>query len=125
MMFDLIGRPYRLGADGHGPEIDCIHLVYTALNRLRIPTLDFNVRWYDSSWRVVLQDLASWGTRVAQPEYDGDVVLLAHQKFVFGVTWASGILYINQDLAAASWHPVSALSVRRTYRHSSSLSSAN
>lgn len=124
-MYDLIGRPYELGADGTSGPIDCIHLVYTVLARLQIPTPNFNPHWYDASWRTVLRDLANWGTRVAQPEYDGDVVLLPHKRFVFGVTWQTGILYINQDLAAVSWSPMSGCLPRRAYRHAFYLSSVN
>ena len=48
-MIDLIGRPYRLGADGTGADgaIDCIHLVYVVLERLNIPTPDFKDDWYN------------------------------------------------------------------------------
>ncbi len=43
---DLVGMRYKLGADGSNGEIDCIHLVYTVLERLGIPTPAFNDGWY-------------------------------------------------------------------------------
>ena len=118
-MYDLIGKPYRLGADGSDGHIDCIHLVYTVLQRLNIPCPSFNPAWYDSNWRVVLKALRKWGTRTTEPSYDGDVVLLSHNKFVFGVVWQSGILYINDPLAKVAWNATSAFKICRAYRHAS------
>jgi len=113
---DLIGRPYHLGADGTGTEIDCIHLVYTVLERLGIPTPEFNPTWYDSDLKTIIRAIKDWGNRVAQPEYDGDVVMLAHDHWAFGVTWQSGILYINRDLQKVAWCPLSTLPKCRCYR---------
>lgn len=106
---DLIGRPYRLGADGSTPEIDCIHMVYTVLDHLGITTPAFQANWYTASPRQVLRELYAWGTRVKQPEYDGDVVLLATDHWAFGVTWQSGILYINRHLNKVAWCPLSSI----------------
>lgn len=116
-MYDLIGKPYRLGADGSDDHIDCIHLVYTVLQRLDIPRPSFNPVWYDSNWRVVLKALREWGPRTMEPSYDGDVVLLSHNKFVFGVVWQSGILYINDPLETVSWNAISAFKIARAYRY--------
>jgi cell wall-associated NlpC family hydrolase len=46
---DLVGLRYRLGADGSDGEIDCIHLVYTVLERLDIARPEFNDDWYSAS----------------------------------------------------------------------------
>jgi hypothetical protein len=113
---DLIGRPYHLGADGTATEIDCIHLVYTVLERLGIQTPEFNPAWYDSDLKTIIRAIKDWGNRVAQPEYDGDVVMLAHDHWAFGVTWQSGILYINRDLQKVAWCPLSTLPKCRCYR---------
>jgi len=64
---DLIGLHFRLGADGTNGEIDCIHLVYTVLDRCQIPAPPFNSAWYEASWRMIARDLLSWGKRVAEP----------------------------------------------------------
>ena len=102
---DLIGRPYRLGADGSGDEIDCIHLIYTVLARLDIATPPFNPDWYTASKRLVVRDLLGWGRRIARPEYDGDILLLRESNWAFAVTWQTGILYINSYLGKVSWAP--------------------
>ncbi|NBT50465.1 MAG: hypothetical protein EBT12_02720, partial [Marivivens sp.] len=73
---DLVGMRYRLGADGTNGEIDCIHLVYTVLERLDIVRPEFNEDWYNASSYKVLRDLLRWGVRVDRPEYDGDVLLM-------------------------------------------------
>lgn len=101
--FDLIGRPYRLGADGSGSEIDCIHLVLEVLKRLDIPAPPFNPEWYEASKWQIARDLLSWGTRIAVPVYDGDVLLLRQTTWAFGVTWQTGILYINRHLQQVAW----------------------
>ena len=58
-MIDLIGRPYRLGANGTGADgaIDCIHLVYVVLERRNIPTPVFKDDWYNQSVRQYGRDL--------------------------------------------------------------------
>lgn len=117
---DLIGRPYHLGADGVNTEIDCIHLVYTVLGRLGIPTPDFDPAWYDSDARTVIRAIRSWGSRVAQPEYDGDVVLLRQAGWGFAVVWQGGILYINGELQKVAWSPLCALQYYRCFRMKSS-----
>ena len=113
---DLIGRPYRLGADGTGDDIDCIHLVYIVLTRLGIITPAFNPHWYTAPIREVVRDLNAWGFRVVQPEYDGDVVLLPQNSWAFGVTWQNGILYINPQLQQVAWCPFSVMPRCRCYR---------
>ena len=106
---DLIGRPYRLGADGSGPEIDCIHLVYTVLERLDIDTPAFNPDWYTAPKRQIIRDILSWGRRIERPEYDGDILLLREANWAFAVTWQTGILYINRHLGKVAWAPAQAL----------------
>jgi len=117
-MYDLIGCPYRLGADGTGPDgaIDCIHLVYTALDRLGITTPAFDPCWYDAPPRQILKAIHDWGYRVQSSLYDGDVVLLPHKNYAFGTVWQDGILYITASLRAVTWHPLTAFHAPRCYR---------
>ena len=117
-MIDLIGRPYRLGADGTGPDgaIDCIHLVYTVLERMEIPTPAFQADWYNQSVRQYGRDLLKWGTRVDEPQYDGDVLLLDQGDPVFAVVWSKGCLYINRHLKAVAWCPIGTMSRRYCFR---------
>ncbi len=126
-MYDLIGRPYRLGADGTDPDgaIDCIHLVYTVLDRLGITTPAFDPSWYDAPPRQILKAIHGWGRRVLDPLYDGDVVLLPHKNYAFGTVWQDGILYITASLQAATWHPLTAFPALRCYRSNCSLTSAS
>lgn len=117
---DLIGLRYRLGADGTNGEIDCIHLVYTVLTRLQIPTPDFNPAWYDCGWRAIARDILRWGVQVDVPEYDGDVLLLRQDTKAFAVTWQTGILYINRQLEKVAWCPTSSITNYRCFRSSES-----
>jgi len=107
-VIDLIGRPYRLGADGTGADgaIDCIHLVYVVLERLNMPTPKFKDDWYNQSVRQYGRDLLKWGSRIDQPGYDGDVLLLDQGDPVFAVVWSRGCLYINRHLKAVAWCPI-------------------
>lgn len=108
-MIDLIGRPYRLGADGTDDEIDCIHLVYAVLDRLGIATPAFDPDWYCASATRIARDLLRWGRRIERPAYDGDVALLPQEAAAFAVTWQTGLLYINQDLKRVAWCPIGAM----------------
>jgi len=106
-VIDLIGRPYRLGANGTDPDgaLDCIQLVYTVLGRLGIATPKFDPSWYDGNKVQILRALLRWGDRVDQPQYDGDVLLLPQTAATFAVSWSQGCLYINQHLKAVAWCP--------------------
>ena len=113
---DLIGLRYRLGADGTGGEIDCIHLVYEALRRCRIQTPAFRPEWYAASWRQVARDLIVWGNRVAKPAYDGDVLLIEQDTKAFAVTWQRGILYINRQTERVNWCSPAAITGYHCFR---------
>ncbi len=117
-MIDLIGRPYRLGADGTGADgaIDCIHLVYVVQERLGIPMPPFKDEWYGQSIRQYGRDLLKWGSRIDQPGYDGDMLLLDQGNPVFAVVWSRGCLYINRHLKAVAWCPIGTLSSRYYFR---------
>jgi len=113
---DLIGRPYRLGADGKSDHIDCIHLVYEVLKRLGIATPPFDKSWYEGDKRQITRDLLGWGYRVDRPEYDGDILLLREDSWAFAVTWQTGILYINRHTEKVAWSPMSMLQACRCFR---------
>jgi hypothetical protein len=121
-MMDLIGRPYRLGADGTDPDgaLDCIHLVYEVLSRLGIRTPPFNAAWYDASNRTIARDLLRWGTRISYPAYDGDIAVLLQPSTAFSVTWQTGILYINRHLSQVAWCPIGTLQTYHCFRTKSS-----
>ena len=117
-MIDLIGRPYRLGANGTGADgaIDCIHLVYVVQERLGIPMPPFKDEWYGQSIRQYGRDLLKWGSRIDQPGYDGDMLLLDQGNPVFAVVWSRGCLYINRHLKAVAWCPIGTVSSSHCFR---------
>ena len=107
-MIDLIGRPYRYGADGTDPDgaLDCIHLVYVVLERLGTKTPPFDPDWYIASGVGIARDLLRWTDRISEPAYDGDIALLAGEEPIFAVTWQNGLLYINRQLERVAWCPI-------------------
>ena len=117
-MIDLIGRPYRLGANGTGADgaIDCIHLVYVVQERLGIPMPPFKDEWYGQSIRQYGRDLLKWGSRIDEPGYDGDMLLLDQGNPVFAVVWSRGCLYINRHLKAVAWCPIGGVSSSHCFR---------
>lgn len=117
-MIDLIGRPYRYGADGTGPDsaIDCIHLVLMVLRRLGLDHPPVRQCWYDGNVMAIGRDLLTWCNRIDAPSYDGDVLLLAQQATAFAVYWNRGCLYINQHLKAVAWCPIAQMPRCRCFR---------
>jgi hypothetical protein len=113
---DLIGLPYRLGADGTDGAIDCIHLVYEVTRRAGIEMPTFNPDWYEASKWQVLRDLLKWGERVSGPLYDGDIVLIPQDSWAFAVTWQTGILYINRQLERVAWCSAQNITTRHCFR---------
>lgn len=116
MCRDLLGRPYRLGADGTDKEIDCIALTVTALERMGIENPGLRREWYGMTPRQVLRELKRYTVPIERPTYDGDIVVLSGAPPAFGVVWQRGILYINQALMKVDWKPVGQLSILRSYR---------
>ena len=117
-MIDLIGRPYRYGADGSGPDgaIDCIHLVLLVLDRLGLERPPVRLAWYDGNPFVIGRDLLKWCRKIEEPSYDGDVLLLPQQSTAFAVYWENGCLYINQHLKAVAWCPIDVWPTCRCFR---------
>ena len=113
---DLIGMPYRFGADGSDGHIDCIHLCYQALERMGIDAPPFKQSWYEASKWEVYRDLMRWGLRVKKPAYDGDILLLPQQSWAFAVTWQKGILYIGPMTQKVQWSLVRAFTTYHCFR---------
>ena len=112
---DLIGMPYRLGGDGSDGTIDCINLVYIALQEQGIPTPKFDPAWYEQSWRTYLRDLLRWGENVSDP-YNGDVLWQPGEGPVFAAIWQDGILHINRARKSAHWLPVGTAGLMSNFR---------
>ena len=114
MCSHLIGVPYSYGCSTGG--LDCIHLVVAALDSLGIDNPGIQPSWYGMGWRQVLRELQQYTNRVEHPAYDGDIVLLAGSRPAFGVTWQTGILYMNEWILKSDWKPVDSLLIRRCFR---------
>lgn len=118
----LIGLRYRFGATGEDGEIDCIHLVYTALRYMGIEPPPFRDEWYTTSSGIsIARDLFSYCTKVDRPQYDGDVVLLPQNNWSFGIVWHTGLLYIHPGLEQVAWCPLDNLKKCRCFRLRSNL----
>lgn len=116
---DLIGRPYRLGADGTGFDgaIDCIHLVFDVHRRLGLSVPVTRQAWYQG--RYVARDMLTWWRRIDVAEYDGDVLLIPQPAVAFSVFWKQGCLYINQISETVAWCPIGAMPKARCFRSKS------
>jgi hypothetical protein len=106
----LLGRRYSYG------DSDCICLVIDALTAMGMNPPVVQQAWYIMTPRQVLRELAHYCNRVDLPAYDGDITVLAASPLAFGVTWQTGILYINQQMQAVDWKQAHALLIRRSYR---------
>lgn len=107
--------PFRLGGgDGY---IDCIQLVYAALDQMQIPTPVFEPRWYDQPRIRHLRDLMRWGNKVGGQSYDGDVLLFSGPGPMFGVVWQGGALHISQATRTVGWCPLTSLGDHWTVRY--------
>lgn len=124
-LFSLVGIPYELGADGSNGKIDCIHLVYAVWEALGIEAPIFDDHWYEASFIYIAKAILRWGARIQAPYQDGDLLLLPNKDHAFAVVWQSGILYINRDLGAVSWCPLTAIPHCPTFRCRSFLTSGN
>ena len=113
---DLVGLKYRLGADGTDGYIDCIHLVYEVQRRCGVKMPAFDQAWYGASTSRVCREILQWGERVARPQYDGDMLLLREETWMFAVAWESGVLYINNQTGSVSWAPVSSFTNYHCFR---------
>lgn len=103
---DLIGMDYVPAADGDNNKIDCIWLVYRVLDLLKVPTPEFNWKWYDGDDRLIFRSLLQWGKRVTSPYIDGDVLLLPDDNWAFAVVWEGGFLHIHPTTKKTAWSPL-------------------
>lgn len=117
---DLIGLRYQLGADGTNGQIDCIHLVYTVQSRIGVKMPPFNANWYEATRQSIARDLLTWGHRVSQAEYDGDILLFRQELAAFAVAWQTGILYINPQTERVNWSPLSSITSYHCFRSNGS-----
>ena len=114
-MLDLIGLPYELGAAPCSGKTDCINLVYEVRQRLGLSCPPLRSEWYDGSTTMVLRALLTWGVRVDDRLYDGDVALASQNDWAFGVVWQTGILRISELSKAVAWSPIDSNLIRCRY----------
>jgi len=84
-------------------------MVYAALRLMEIPAPPFEDGWYEMPRTGYLRALLKWGKRVDGAPYDGDVLLLAGQRPMFGVVWQHGAMHINPVSELVSWCPIAQL----------------
>ena len=116
MCESLIGLRYRLGADGGNGEIDCIHLVLKALQIMGFKPPACDRRWYRMSEASILKELQRHTDRIDRPAYNGDIAAWHDQRPAFGVTWETGILFVNQQTKRVDWKPLGAFTIHRCFR---------
>ena len=114
MCSQLIGKEYSYGENGE--KVDCISLVFQALDIMGIKNPGVQKCWYSMSIREIFGQVSIYAYWVDEPTYDGDIVLLASDPLAFGVVWKAGILYINRTIMKVDWKPKSYLSIRRCFR---------
>ncbi len=119
MCSQLIGKEYGYGENGD--KVDCISLVFQALDAMGIENPGVQDVWYTMSTREIFGQISTYGYWVEKPVYDGDIVLFASDPLAFGVVWKAGILYINGTIMRVDWKPISYLSIRRCFRMKESL----
>ena len=76
---------------------------------MNVSTPVFKQTWYSAKLITIARDLLQWGDRVAEPLYNGDVVLLDASAVVFGVVWDRGILVVSEASKQVQWHPLERL----------------
>ena len=106
MCEQFIGRRYER----------CHQLVIEAMQAMGLDAPADQPDWYGLDMKGILREVRKYGDAIAAPAYDGDVVLLASEPPALGVTWQNGILYLNRLTQTVDWKPLSALTIRRSYR---------
>lgn len=116
--YDLIGRPYRLGADFaiHGSG-DCLSLARTVLKHCGIDTPQPQRDWYRRIRRgdtqIFYEQLESWGQLIDEPRLGSVALCQADNGYGLAVWWDGGFLhYRGMEVV---WSPVNALDVSGLY----------
>jgi hypothetical protein len=77
-----------------------------ALELMGIDAPPMNRSWYDMTPYQWGRDLLTWGERITDPIYNGDIIVRCAPAG-FGVVWNGGFLHINERTASISWLPLS------------------
>ena len=116
MCESLIGLRYRFGATGENGEIDCIHLVIKALNLMGFSPPPCARRWYKMTEAEIIGELQRYTDQIDRPVYNGDIAAWHDTRPAFGVTWETGLLYINRQTERVDWKPLGMFTIHRCFR---------
>ena len=116
--YDLIGLPYRLGADPNRHDAaDCLTLARTVLYHHRVKTPEPQRSWYrrlrQGDTQVFKDELERWGEKVETPKIGS--VALCHSPLGYGLaTFFEGgwISFVESEVR---WSPIGALQVVEVY----------
>jgi len=107
---DLIGIPYRLGADPlkHGAT-DCVNLCRTVLAWYGINTPAPTRQWYrrlrDGDTAVFWEELESWGYRTTTAAATTVALLKIGTGYGLAAYYEEGWLYCNAQMNRVAWSP--------------------
>ena len=116
--YDLIGLPYRLGADpNRHAAADCLTLARTVLQHHKVNTPQPQRSWYrrlrKGDTQVFKDELERWGEEVTTPKIGA--VALCHSPLGYGLaTFFEGgwISFVESEVR---WSPIGALQVVEVY----------
>ena len=116
--YDLIGLPYRLGADPNRHDAaDCLTLARTVLYHHRVKTPEPQRSWYrrlrQGDTQVFKDELERWGEKVETPKIGS--VALCHSPLGYGLAtfFEGGWIYFAES--AVQWSPIAVLPVVAVY----------
>ena len=116
--FQLIGMPFRLGADPvkHGKP-DCLSLARTVLKHYGInspePTRDWYRRLRKKDYSIFKEQLELWGTRTKTPKIGTVGLAKSKQAYCLVVFFEQGWLSCNET--EVRWSPLDFLPVEELY----------
>jgi len=115
----LIGLPYRLGADPekHG-ALDCVSLSRTVLKYYGIKSPEPTRQWYRrlkrKDYSIFREQLELWGIRTKTLRLGTVGLCKSKAGYGLAVYWAEGWLNICEE-SGAKWSPIEALQVVDSY----------
>jgi hypothetical protein len=114
----LIGLPYRLGADPiKHHAADCLSLARTVLSHYGInspePTRDWYRRFRKKDYKIFKEELERWGNETKQ--FNIGTVALCKSKYGFGLAVYYEEGWINCGESEVRWSPLDGLEVVGCY----------
>ena len=114
----LIGLPYRLGADPiKHHAADCLSLARTVLRHYGIkspePTRDWYKRFRKKDYKIFKEELERWGNETKQ--FNIGTVALCKSEYGFGLAVYYEEGWINCGESEVRWSPLDGLEVVGSY----------